>query len=397
MPVINNVTQKMMKFPSYIFNKRKYKKDNDIIFEKRFFGGILKTQKRIAGFKLKLIGIPIFSCKDREYRTIKLFGIPIFVKERRSQFNKYLFDQIIEKSQKVYGKHVVADDVFIIRHNIGETILYLCELLEWAKRKNSERPLFIVWRERDFPLFKLFLGDDNRVVFIEIAQSDINCFLRQDLMLGSIRIHAPTFQIAESMKAKYISTQNINFADHILQSMHLEEWTNRRDPTPSARALNEAESLLQILHIKKPFVLLCPEAVSIKSLPDEFWLRIAESLTSSGYDVIINSYYEANNNSKFKAYHICCPDIDVLYALACKSKRIISMASGLGVLLSICDVPADLIYTDLKNKHIGYSADFCRQIYSVHSMPWNSTKVVMEHVATKNYDDLAKKILTRNI
>ena len=387
----------MKKFLSYIFNTRKYKKDNDLIFERRFVFGIFKTQKRLAGFKLKLAGIPIFTCKDREFRVVKLLGIPVYAKNRRFGFEKYFLEQIIKKSQEVYGENIVADDVFVIRHNIGETILYLCKLLEWAKRENSKRPLFLVWRERDIPLFRLFLGKEPRVVFVEIPQSDINCFLKQDLLLENVRIHAPTFQIAEAMKAEYTSNKNVNFADYILQSMNLEDWTARKSPTPTSKAKSEADSILRKFGIKKSYVLLCPEAVSIKSLPDEFWLKIAKSLVFAGYDVIINSYYEAKDNSKFLDYHLCCPDIDILYALASRSDRVISMASGLGVLLSICDVPVDLIYTDVKNKHIGYSAEFCRQIYSVHSMPWVTAKDVVEHVASDNYDDLAKKVLTRNI
>ena len=72
------------------------------------------------------------------------------------------------------------------------------------------------------------------------------------------------------------------------------------------------------------------------------------------------------------------------------------MASGLGVLLSLTGKPVDLLYSDVRNRHIGYSGDFCRRMYSVHHMPWSDVKQVREHVI----EDLSKvlhDILSRNI
>lgn len=383
--------------PLSVYKKRLYRRNNDFVLERSFLNGFLKTQRREAGKKLKLLGIPIFSVKDRESRTVRVLGLPVYRKSRTEEFCRYLSKQIRIASEETYGKGVVADHAFIIRHNLGETTLYLAEFERWAEQVGAKRPLLIVWRRRDLSFVKLFLNGKPFVKFIPIAQSDINCFLKEDLReIDGITIHVPTPEIAEAMKEAALTQPDVNFADWIRQSMSLKDWDDPRRPEPTAIARKRASWVLSHAGVQRPFVLLCPEAISLKTVSDTFWCDLAEHFSEEGYDVLVNRYAPQGKSSLLESFPSCSPDVEVLFALAQKAERIVSMASGLGVLLSLTGRPVDLLYSDTRNRHIGYSAEFCRRMYSVHHMPWSEVKLVREHVV----EDLSKvlnAILSRNI
>ena len=383
--------------PLSVYKKRLYRRNNDFVLERSFLNGFLKTQRREAGKKLKLLGIPILSTKDRESRTVRFLGIPVYRKNRTEEFRRYLSKQITIASEETYGKGVVADHVFIIRHNLGETTLYLAEFERWAEQVGAKRPLLIVWRRRDLSFVKLFLKGKPFVKFIPIAQSDINCFFREEVReIDGITIHAPTPEIAEAMKEAASTEPDVNFAEWILRSMSLKNWGNPSRPVPTCVAQKRATWLLNHAGVKRPFVLLCPEAVSLKPVSDAFWCDVAKHFSEAGYDVVVNRYAPQGKSSLLESFPSCSPDVEVLFALAQKAERVVSMASGMGVLLSLSGKPADLLYTETRNRHIGYSGDFCRRMYSVHHMPWSDVKQVREHVI----EDLSKvlhDILSRNI
>lgn len=380
-----------------LYKSDSYKDDGDFINERSALNGLISIQIRQTGRKVKLFGIPIYAQKDQEERVRKIFGIPFQKKGRSDEFFNYLKSNLLEASKEIYGEGAIPDHVFIIRHNIGETTLYLAEYERWVRAINAKRPIFLIWRKRDIPLFKLFLGNCASVRYFEIAQSDINCFLKYDVTdLDGIRIHAPTYEIAESMKTQYLTNPYINFADWILKSMSLEDWGRPRLPKPSRAAENRATWLLNHKRITKPFVLLCPEAVSLKSVSDSFWSDIADHFIKSGFDVLVNYYSLDKKLQSLVNLKTCSPDIEVLFAVAKRAERIITMASGMGVLLSLAERPVDLIYTDIKNEHIGYSAEFCRKIYSVHHMPWIETKNAVEHIANQ-LDEILIAIKSRKL
>lgn len=383
--------------PLSFYKKRLYRRNNDFVLERSFLNGFIKTQRREAGKKLKLLGIPIISLKDRESRTIRFLGVPVYRKNRREEFYQYLSKHIRIASEETYGKGSVADHVFIIRHNLGETTLYLAEFEQWAEQVGAKRPLLVVWRRRDLSFVKLFLNGRPFVKFVPIAQSDINCFLKEDLReIDGITIHVPTPEIAEAMKEAALTQPDVNFADWIRQSMSLEDWDDPRRPEPTAIARKRASWVLSHAGVQRPFVLLCPEAISLKTVSDTFWCDLAEHFSEEGYDVLVNRYAPQGKSSLLESFPSCSPDVEVLFALAQKAERIVSMASGLGVLLSLTGRPVDLLYSDTRNRHIGYSAEFCRRMYSVHHMPWSEVKLVREHVV----EDLSKvlnAILSRNI
>lgn len=375
-----------------------YKRSVSNGFKQRsLLNGLIDIKRYQEGERVKVLGVAVYSRKEHYCRVTKVFGIPIHKKDRSKEFFNYLKESLTRAAKEVYGEGIVPDHVFIVRHNIGETLLYLAEYKRWVKAVRAEHPIFVVWRRRDIPLVKLFLGDCDSVRYFEISQGDLNRFLKDDLTdLDGIQIHTPTFEIAESMKAQYAENPNINFADCILSSMSLKSWERPVLPKPSQAAEKRATWLLNHKKVTKPFVLICPEAVSIKPIGHGFWSAVVDHFIKAGYVVLVNYYNQDQRLEPLEHLKTVSPDIDVLFAIAKRAERIISMASGMGVLLSLSGRPVDLIYTGFNNSKIAYTAEFCRKVYSVHHMPWQEVESTIEYLA-EDVDELLSAIKARKV
>ena len=307
--------------------------------------------------KVYFAGLPVFVKKLRSRTEIKLFGLPFYSKDRRTEFFDYLFRRL----KPGY------DHVYIIRHNIGETFLYLSYLKHWVNKNCTSKPLVIVWRARDWSFYKMFIGQDIKVQFIPIAQSDINSFFQDDTSCErGVRFYTPTFQIAQRMKSSYEKDHAENFSRFILKSMNLEDAITVSNPI--IRSKSAKLKILQIVndwHVDCPIALLCPHANSLKSLPDQFWIALSRELKKRNYYVVMNSSSEIDGVS---ADVNCFLPIDELYELASVAKVVFSMASGLGVLLSSVETKLALFYTSFYSKTMGYDADLTMKIYSVKHM-----------------------------
>ena len=386
-------TQKLSIFGFKVYERAYLKKGEQQLTRKRYFYGALLCEKGALFKKIRLMGIPIYSKKLGEYYNIKVMGISIIKRTRKDEFLEYLNKELHKASEEVYGKGIVADHVFIVRHNMGESTLYYSQFLEWAKHEKALYPLLIIWRRKDLAFVKLFLGDQPYIRFIPFEQFEVNSFLSSSqTVLGECIVHTPTYRIAENLKEEVQRNPKINFAQFILKSMGLNEWQRPILPNPLPIAVNRARWLLNHLDINKDFVLLCPEAMSLSPTKIEFWEKFADYFAAQGYDILINVRNSDSLSPKLNKYNKCSPDIDVLFALAKKAHRIISMASGLGVLLSLSGRKIDLIYTDFKNKSIGYDAELALKVYSVKYLPWNNVSQVNEHIYD-NSDSIFETII----
>lgn len=322
--------------------------------EKKLFGGLIKVKKSPVERKFYIAGIPLLATKHRKKKVTKVLGIPVWFKDRRKSFFDYLKGKIAPG----------FDHIYISRHNIGETVVYLSHLKSWIEKNKSKKPLVVVWREKDLPFYKMFLGNEVAIQFLPIAQSDLNSFFREEVTeVNGVRFYVPTFRIAESMKVAHKENREVNFNNFILKSMGLPS-----DSMPSNKVVIADEVKAQVAEqlrawkIDQPFVLLCPLATSLKDLPDEFWVKLCEDLRDKGYLVLVNTPTEIQG---LKADVFCYLPIDQLYELASRAKAIYTLASGLGVLLSYIGVPITLLYTDFRSRSIGYSSKLAMEIYSV--------------------------------
>lgn len=354
------------------------KKDRKI-----YLGGLLHHTKYLNdGARIfRFLGIPVYQRKYTKYKIVKILGITVYIKDRTKEFLQSL-------CSKIQGDY---DDIYISRHNIGETYVYLSHIRDWINYNKSKKPVVVVWRKKDIPFYEMFVKNYADVVYIPIEQYDLNLFLTQDVTsFENHRIFCHTLEIAENMKKIYDSGKKINFYDFIVKDFK-SDLTSPEIPKISKEKKARVSELLKNNLTSKKFVLVCPAATSLVHLSDDFWALLIEKLKDMGYEVIVNSFDETID---MKGVLNIKPDIEEIYVLTEMSSGFISLASGLAVLLSTSGVKADLICTDFKNNILNSTEAI--NLYSVTNLPTVNAQIVKEY-DIKNYTekDLIEEICKR--
>ena len=306
---------------------------------------------------------------NRKY--FKILQIPVWKFNWRKKWLKKLQKQIDPK----------YDDIYIIRHNIGETTIELMLLKERLKVNKSKKPLLIVWHQKNIGYYEMFVKNkiDIDVKYIKLLQNEImRVFLQKGMTQEVIlkrkhqRFICSTPDIVTNMNRE----ENSNFYDFIRTSCHVPVNVKPCLPVVSAETRKKTAEIMKKLKLNRKFVILAPEATSITELSSDFWQDIVMQLLQKGYDVFINAGSSAFPSENVKARLLALED---LFCLTQKAERVIMLGSGLSVFLSLADVPMDIIYTELPYQDVSYSATFVLEKYSVFHMPVARKKEITEY------------------
>lgn len=383
----NPLTEKIIKYKSILlYSSRIVTVDNQRAHVRSIFNGMISSLSSPSVVKITCLGFPLYSAKLKRHKIVKIAGIPVFFKSREREFNDYITNVVGSFRDKY-------TDVIILRHNIGENVIYLANIRKWIEASGMKAPVVIAWRQKDIPLYRLFCGTDVPVEYVRISQSDINSFFRQsNCIVANVNIHIPTYRISEAMKERLKGGEKVNFVKFIEDSVQIGSG-NFRLPAPGDNAFNEAALFLRQHDVTEKYIIICPEATSLTPISREFWITLCQALADRGYKIIVNHlYHEAFIPGAISS----SLPIDVLFVLASRSNGFISLASGLAVLLSLAGVRGDLIYTKFRSKSIGYSAKLAKKIYSVHHIKSIETESICEHIYDEmTVQELLNDILTR--
>lgn len=383
----NLLTDKIIKYKNFVlYSSKSSFVDNQKVHVRTLFNGVIKSVSTPSHVRKTCFGIPFYSSKNKSHKIVKIIGIPVVYKSRRDEFLNYIKNAIFSFKNRY-------TDIIVLRHNIGENVIYLGNLREWIKVSQMKRAVVIVWRKKDISFYNMFCGKDVPIEYVPMTQADINFFLRKPLYnIAGVNVHVPTYRIAESMKEEYENGENVNFVKYIENSINIKPGSFLR-PIPSDAACKAADSFLRQYEVVGKYIILFPEATTLTSIDKSFWIDLGQKLQSKGYVIIVNNV--CHENFIPDAIPLSLP-IDVLYALTVKSNGFISLASGLAVLLSLCCVKGDLIYTPFKSKDIDYTAEMASKIYSIHNINTTEIGSINEHIYKKSCeDDLLSEILNR--
>lgn len=381
-----NINYKFLKLPIYSRILQK-KNANEWVLRYKIFGGIVlfKTNYRHL-WRLSICGIPLYTHKQSKDKFL-------FFTVRKINFREKWLKKLTKQIDKKY------DDIYLIRHNIGETYIELKYLKERIKKQKSKNPLVIVWNKKFLELYKMYTTPTIDLLYVPLYQADINeVFCEQngenkDIALNyrGHRFFCSTPHIAENMKKEYRDNPNVNFYTYLLNAYRIGSKSKPSKENISEYLINSVDLKIEQIGLDKKFIILAPEASSLNVLPSNFWQDIINNLSAKGYDIFLNSY---NNKDNLLNVKTCNMDIAELLILAQKSSGIISMASGLAVFLTSANVSMDLIYTDFVSKSIDYNADLALKLYSVHNLPNVDKSKVREYNANIiDYDKLINQII----
>ena len=111
-------------------------------------------------WNLSLCGIKVLSYNKKH---LKLLYIPIL----KFNWKKKWLDRLQRQIDPIY------DDIYLLRHNIGETTVELMFLQARIKANNSKKPLLIVWNKKNIGYYKMFVEDIVDMQYIKLHQYDI--------------------------------------------------------------------------------------------------------------------------------------------------------------------------------------------------------------------------------
>ncbi len=294
-----------------------------------------------------------------------------------------------------------CDDVYLLRHNIGETYVELMHIKDRIKSNNSKKPVVIVWRKKYINFYKMFIPAYINLQYIPLRQSEIHKMFEgtsdnyKDVVLTcrNHRFFCSTPKIAENIKKDLVYNPKLNFYSYILNAINLTTSSNIITPYISDELSQRVDDLMQRIGLSDKFVIIAPEATSLIAMDSDFWNDLVQEFIKKGYDIFSNQYFDQYNIKNVKTYNIM---LDELFLLSKRSCGIISMASGLSVFLTAANVSMDLIYTGFQNKKLSYTSSLVMQIYSVYSLPYVDKNIVKEYDIMKfDKNEIKNMILAR--
>lgn len=360
-------------------------KKNGTIKKHYILGGLIRYKENERHcWNLSLCGIKVLSYNKKH---LKLLYIPIL----KFNWRKKWMDRLQRQIDPIY------DDIYLLRHNIGETTVELMFLQARIKANNSKKPLLIVWDKKNIGYYNMFVKDNVDMQCIKLHQFDVMSVFSEKmgnykeviLKQNNQRFICSTPQVAD-----YMLEYNINnFYTYIRDCCRIPENAIPNLPVVSEQTKANVTQIMQKLGLHKKFVIIAPEANSLVKLPSEFWQDIMVQLKKQGYDIFMNAYHSACDADYVKTARL---PLEELFGLAQKSERIITLGSGLAVLLALAQVPMDIIYTEFADKKIGYTATQAIEKYSVFHLPMVKKENITEYnIDTATLDDIKKAILMK--
>lgn len=373
------------------FRERLYKINIEFRADDRFvkkyyiLGGLVRYKENERHcWKLSVLGIELLRYNKKK---LTFFYIPVWKFNWRKKWLDKLQSQIDPK----------YDDIYLLRHNIGETTVELMFLQARIKSNQSKKPLLIIWDLKNIGYHNMFIKNRIDMQYIKLHQYDImSVFSQQGENYKEVvweqnnqRFICSTPEIAENM----VLHNGKNFYDYIKKCCRISGKAKPSLPIICEQTKKDVAKIMQYLNLNKKFVIVAPEANSLVTLPLDFWQNIVIQLNKKGYDVFFNSFL---SECAVKNVKTCSISLEELFYLAQKSECIITMGSGLSVLLALAQVPMDIIYTEFENKKIGYTATQAIQKYSVHHLPMVKKENIHEYnVEMITLDEIKKLILQK--
>ena len=99
------------------------------------------------------------------------------------------------------------------------------------------------------------------------------------------------------------------------------------------------------------FVFIAPEAQSCKLYDEDFWCELINQFQAKGYDVFVNLVEDDVRLKSAIDYKTCDLNFAEVFALARRSKKIVSLRSGFTEFLLQTGVPIDVLYTKFRHRH----------------------------------------------
>ncbi len=343
-------------------------------------GGLLhKVRHNDRSCRLHLFGLCVYSRRFTLFRTTRVLGVTIQKKPWRDRLIEEFTRQLEPARHKVY----------LLPYHIGETYVFLAHAESWLKGDHGDIQV-AVWQKNQLPLYRMFLPADIPLVSISMGYGQ-QCALfgSEPVTAGEFTVFSADAHIDRTLLAGLRNTGSGDFYAHIKAVLQAGDQLPR--PPRIAPAIKSmVDDVLDGFGMKPRFAVLLPEANCSMPLAEEFWQKLAHGLQRKGYGVIVNGSLALDGAKT------CKLPIDAFYELASRSAGMVSLASGMAVLLSATRVKMDVLYTAFKKKFPGYTSSVALACYSLRHIEGVLPETVREWDTDEfSLDSIQENILAR--
>lgn len=337
--------------------------------ERRTILGGVWSENRVGKCKeISVCGLRVYS---RDGQRKKLLGITLQKYNLEERWLRIL-------AQRVGDEY---DDVYLLRHDIGETYVELVHLEERARIHGSEHPLVVVGEKKYKDVCRMILPGRIAVQHISPEQGDIlQMFQERGEKQREIvreaeghRFFCSTPHIAEHMLVLMKKKRNVNFYRYICESTGVCPSTTRLPaPRVSVRDMAYAARLRESEGLEEgKYVVFLPEEKLMKMLDASFWQTLSARFAQRGYRVYVHRTFTDGAELSVGALLEVCK-----HAAGC-----VSMGCGIAVLLTAAGCQLDIIYTQLRLSDGGKCEDVGKMmyLYSVYHLPGIDGQPVREY------------------
>ena len=342
--------------------------------------------------------------KANSDREVFLFDQPVLKYGKKTDAN------VVEKYLELFPKTPVAnqffdnvlnnlgdsfDDYYIVKQPSGEPYLLTYFAEKWSQNNKSKKPIFTGCRNYHKDIFNLFCPN---VCFQNLApdiyKNYYTFYLSRPVYHYKnkrffIYINRPFFK---NMHKKLNAGEKVHYFDEILKQYNIDKKTiSYAEPNITEEIKRSAFEKVKGLNIEN-FVIICPEANTIKSIPKEFWTELIKGIKAKGYDIYLNQVKRMGvfyDNRNFAT--LTFPE---MFALAQKSKGIIGLRSGLIEFLSRSNVKIDAIYNEMTLWNTTAKNEM--NSHTMYNLPAVNSELICEYcIENNNEKDILNRILER--
>lgn len=346
-----------------------------------FLGGLLhEVRQQNRNRRIHLFGLCVYSRSFTLFRTTKILGITIQKKPWKDRLLEELVQQLDPTRHQVY----------FLPYNIGETYVFLSHAQKWLKGDHGDIQV-LVWKNNLLPLYRMFLPEDIALTSIPFNWEQMTAlFGPEPVETGGFTVFSADAYLHDTLLAQLQTTGSSHFYTYIMTMLQAGD-TLPQAPRIAPNTKKTVDEVLASLAMKERFVVLLPEASTVSLLDEGFWQELCRAFQGKGYDVFVNS-----QNLLLDGAKACKLPIDVFYELTSRSAGIVSLVSGMTVLLSAAGKNMDVIYTDWKERPHDFPSSIVLKLYSLHGIEGVSPELVREwDTGVYSLNIVREKILAR--
>jgi hypothetical protein len=291
---------------------------------------------------------------------------------------------LLKTFKKEYFKYFDKkyDDIYILSANSGEIYLTLTYLIDaFIKKNNSKNPLLVATKKYHIDIIKMLCPD---IPYVYVKKWKINItsdVFEIDNFRFFLLFNLQHFKQVE-MDIKNNELGQNHYFKSILKKLGLSEKdiSMRKMTVPLEDERSMLDKIAKIgLNINN-FVFIAPEALSCNLLDDNFWVELINKFQEKGIDVFVNLADNDINLEGAKDYKTCDLTFSEAFALAKRSKRILSLRSGLTEFLLQTGVPIDAFYTEFRHRHEFDDMDISQIMsgYGIYQIPFVDKSKIRE-------------------